>query len=346
MSVSYKKHSTKQNNDINKVLIVDCESFDQASRRNYKLINFTDAIPEQPELKFSRYEVLNKPVRRVYFDFDGIPDVPENYDLPDRFVAAWIEFMKGSNGNNSVMTEERNEYVKTTNHASQVHSGFSSHIIMYNYKMHINDLKKSVIMLTNSPQGQEFADYVDTVVYSSMRLFKLVNFIGIPMTDLNNYHRMDPKDSNFEHYIIQRTENTQHLYYTAKVPLSIRRSVKQISQPQTGQLTKEISDAILTLKNIFVERQPMYYNEDEQTKQLNALLTCDKVSEFTKNKLRKYIPVKPENKPTIASLISLIKNKYKITDNMMKELIDKLDVSHPPPTNDDNNDNADDENIN
>jgi len=331
--------ATARNNG--NIIVVDCEDFGQASPRRYKEISINEAIPIIPELKYSRYEVLNKPVRKVYFDFDGIPDTPENQNLPDRFIEKWVQFMNSYNSSTKNILENNAVYVKTTNHDSQVHNGFSSHVIMYKLSMSVQDLKKSVLMFTNTEEGKEFIDYVDTVVYSKLRLFKLPNFIGIPMTNMNNYHRLDPKDNNLEHYIIQEILHTYRINYNVKVPKTVRRATRLISKPQTTQLTKEISDALLTLKNIFVERQPMYYNSDEQTKTLNVLIAQDGISELTKNKLRKYLPIKPENKPAVASLINLVKSKYKITDERLKQMVENYDKAQQELINDANNDNDD-----
>ena len=301
-----------------KITVVDCTDFSQSGKRNYKQIDINEAFPPNPELSFSRYDVLNKNVRKVYFDFDGIPNTEENENIPDKFVEGWFNFIKRSNDN---IQNDTLHYVKTYNYGSTLHAGYSSHIILYDYCMDIFQLKNSVIMFVNSDEGKEFKQYADTVVYSKLRLFKLPHFIGIPMTNPENYHRLDKRgDNTIEHYIIQDIHNTQKLIYTTTPPKGM--CAVNRSDPNTKGLAKEVGEALIAIKNVVLERRPTQYSPEQLSNILSVILAMNAIPESTKTKLKRYLPIRPENIPTVVSLISLIKTKYKIPDSVLEAAAD------------------------
>ena len=291
-----------------KVIVFDCTEFTQNSRQKYKEIEASEAIPATPELSFSRYEVLESSNRKVHFDFDGLPDTPEGEQIPDRFVSAWTQFMIKS----GFLQNENTKYVKTSNHHSTAHEGFSSHVICYEYSMHFTCLKNSIIMFVNSDEGKEFEPYVDTAIYSSLRLFKLPNFIGLPIGNNENYHRLDPNDNNPAHYLIQLTEGTTQIQAHFKIPKTLAKKAKRFSQ-DNRVFYKQMVVALQELRNVFVEKRSIDYDENELTKKLESLIANENVSQDDKARLQKYLPVQKDRTPIVASLIHLVEQKYNIT---------------------------------
>lgn len=296
------------------IKIVDCTAYNQTAPRNHKACLVQDAIPTTVETSFSRYEVLDKSFRTVYFDLDGIPDDENAENVPDEFVRAWFAFMKKSK---FVKTDiDDIKYVRTKNHASPTHKGFSSHVICYEVKMHIFDLRDSVIMFGQTEEGQRFKDYVDTCVYSSVRLFKLPNFIGIPMIDPNNYHQMDERDSDPMHYIIQIYDH-EHRKKTIdanfKVPEEVRKTATIRSQTREIEIVKYLKE----IKQVIVEPQQHKLNEENKKvdELIKGLMRSSKVSEHDKELLRKFVERKQDNSTPAKYLCRIIMNKNNLTED-------------------------------
>ena len=297
--------------DENKVLVVDCTDFNQNTPRNYKELDIHQAIPQTPITTFSRYEVLRESERRVYFDIDGVPEGEDVEQLPDRFVKAWAKFMKQQ----GFLEDENIRFVKTINHNSSTHEGFSSHIICYDYRMEMNALRNSVIMFVNTEEGKEFEPYVDTVVYSRIRLFKLPHFIGIPMNDINNFHELDPRDNDSTHYIVQYTKETELLRAKFRVPKTLRKKAKCTSEPNF-QFYAQVAKHLDELTQVLIDKQKAdrIYSVEELTKILIPLIRNEKLSEADKARLSRYIPINTEKAAIIVSLCRLVKQKYRLTD--------------------------------
>lgn len=294
------------------IRIVDCTNFNQASRRNHKNCLIQDAIPSTVETSFSRYEVLNIPFRTVYFDLDGIPDDENAENVPDEFVQAWFAFMKKS----KFIKQDNIKYVRTKNHASPTHRGFSSHVICYELQMHVCDLRDSVIMFGLTEEGKRFKDFVDTCVYSKYRLFKLPNFIGIPMNDPNNYHHMDERDSDPTHYIIQlydskHPKKTILAHFT--VPEDARKAATIRSQNDRTEIVKQLKE----IKQAIVDPEQHKLNEEKEKvdKLIKGLFESSKVSEHDKQILRSFVE-KSQNAPmSVKGLCRIILNKNNLTED-------------------------------
>ena len=302
--------------NANKILVVDCTDFNQTSQKNYKELDIHEVIPLTPITTFSRYEVLRGQTRRVHFDIDGVPENENVENLPDRFVHGWAKFMKDQ----GYISDENIPYVKTTNHNSPTHEGFSSHVICYTYSMDFRDLKNSIIMFVNTEAGKEFEPYVDTAIYSYLRLFKLPNFIGIPMNDINNYHALDPKDSDLTHYIIQHTEESRLLKAKFKVPRVLRKKAKKVS-PISWKFYAQMAESLDELTRIFLDKLKTENNHpsDELTRMLNALISQKRLSAADRDRLSRYLPATPDKSAIIMSLCRLVKQKYRFTDEELEK---------------------------
>lgn len=307
------------------IRIVDCTNFNQTAPRNHKKCLVQEAIPTTVETSFSRYEVLDKPFRTVYFDLDGIPDDENAENVPDEFVKAWFAFMKRSE---CVITDADDiKYVRTKNHASPTHKGFSSHVICYELQMTVYDLRDSVIMFGLTEEGQRFKEYVDTCVYSRVRLFKLPNFIGIPMNDPNNYHHMDERDSDPTHYIIQIYSSAQQkktIEAIFTVPENARKAATIRSQNNAIEIVKQLKE----IKQAIVDPEQHKLNEEKEKvdKLIKGLFESSKVSEHDKQILRSFVE-KSQNAPmSVKGLCRIILNKNNLTeDDVIMNVVDNED---------------------
>ena len=309
-SISFKIYLMATTSIVSKdtIQVIDCTDFHQCTPNNYKEIPITEAIPAEPQLQFSRYEILDTYCRKVYFDFDGIPDDGQHEDIPDKFVKEWVRWMHSK----GFLKTEDVKYVKTTNHASTAHKGFSAHVILWEYMMDITQLKNSIILFTNTiEEGKPFREYVDIRVYTSLRLFKLPNFIGIPMTDVNNYHRMDPNDLEPTHYIIQLIKDATLITAYFKMPRGLLKSAKKQGHSQTNaKYYAQLAEILQHLEQVFVEKKSKVYNEEDLGKELQSLIDNPNVKEEDKNILRKYLPIKADTLPLVNSFVTLVKSKY------------------------------------
>ena len=206
--------NTNEANTINQsqmIKVVDCTEFAQCRKDMYKSIPIESVFSfDTVEMNFSRYEILNNDVRKLYFDIDGVPLMNEN--LVHEFMHTYEEFFKTKINDASNTFTEPFKYVITSNKNSSTHPGLSHHVIVWNYSMDYLEQKHILNMFKNSTAGTKYIKYVDSSVYSSLRLFKVPNFIGIPINaNPENYHRPDASDRNISHYLIQYTTDTQRL---------------------------------------------------------------------------------------------------------------------------------------
>jgi hypothetical protein len=292
--------------------IVDCTDFKQSGPRNHKWCSTLDAIPETVETSFSRYEVLNCPRRTVYFDLDGIPDDENAENVPDEFVHAWFAFMKKS----KFIKGDDIKYVRTKNHASPTHKGFSSHVICYELEMHIHDLRDSVIMFGLTEEGKRFKDYVDTCVYSKVRLFKLPNFIGIPMNDPNNYHHMDERDPDPSHYIIQLYNYRHHkkkVIARFSVPEEARKAATIRSQNNQIEIVKHLKEITQAIAD--PQQHKLNKVKEKVDKLIKGMMENSKVSEHDKELLRKFVERKRNDPLSAKGLCRIIMNKNNLTED-------------------------------
>ena len=293
------------------VEVVDCTDFTQCRSDSYKFVPVENAFSfDTPELSFSRYEVLKNQYRKMYFDIDGVEDTPENQNIAQDFMRDYEEYLK-----TLVKLPEPLKYVITTNKNSTGHPGIGFHVIVWNYHM---DYKKQYITLIGfkeTSKGQRYAKYVDTVVYSSLRLFKLPNFIGIPMNNVENYHRPDPSDKNIEHYLIQSLNGTQLLEHRLHVPQDwVRKERKVLGANGLASSTNwKFYNTLMTVIKEF--QQPKSKTEDKRlnpgflNNNANILMNSPQVSEADKKRLSMVMKRKGL---LLASVIEQLCHKYDI----------------------------------
>lgn len=299
--------------------IVDCTDYTQCSANNYKQIPLTEAFSfDTPELSFSRYEVLNNQERKIYLDFDGLPETEEGENMPKNFITDFEPYLISTLPENEKENWEPLKCVITKNHDSTSHKGYSSHVIIYNYSININDIKTLLIGFFHTEKGTKYDGYVDLIVYSTLRLFKLPNFIGIPMTNVNNYHRPDPDDNEIEHYIIQYIIGCKCLHPNVRIP---RRWIKQANRKQArgGHGSDQNAKFYMALYEKICEtykainiKESKSYDKDDISRKIDVLLENPDISEHDKNKIRYRKDVFANSPAITESLIKQIAYKYKI----------------------------------
>ncbi len=221
---------------------VDATDFSQCSPRRYKTTRCVhDLIPEVPFMEYSRYEVLQQQIRKIYFDIDGIKD--EDFSIVRNFSDSYNEFMM-----NKGYINEPIEFAYTINSASANHSGLSSHIIAVKTSMDVRKQHAVLLeFLSEHPGADKFRDYVDTSVYSKRQLFKLPHFIGLPMGNMENYHSV-VGDSRLTDFVIQNTLNCNYINPTVTDNPEHRKAERKLSYiPQRGntKILKNIYAALL-----------------------------------------------------------------------------------------------------
>lgn len=222
------------------ITVVDVTSFSQCSRRRYKQIPIASAVPSEPCTEYSRYEVLQQKIRKMYFDFDGVPE--DQFSLFREFVEDYNNYLIDKDYIKSPI-----EFVITTNSRSTNHPGLGSHIIAKSTTMDVSKQHTLLLgFLTEFPGAVKYKEYVDVSVYSSLQLFKLPHFIGLPMTDTENYHCMlspeDPTD-----YIIQNTAKSTYINPSIECKQEWKKAGKRISWIPRRKDTqiKDLVDALL-----------------------------------------------------------------------------------------------------
>ena len=162
--------------------------------------------------------------RKIYFDIDGVPEEKEN--IPEDIINNYLDFLI----ENQLFTNKEDfTYVKTTNYNSGKYKGLSFHIISTSHYMNMELFNKTLNAFIKSEQGQQFKDYIDFSAYSQIRSFKLPNFIGIPITNPENYHYLDPSSNNPEDYIITYLEDQRLIAGEFKVSKTKKKKVKKTS---------------------------------------------------------------------------------------------------------------------
>ena len=210
-----------------KYCIIDIKySFTENSKRHQKYVEASEIIEtlNKRELihTYSRYEVLNKRIRRVYFDIEKIPK--ENTTLINDIIDSLKKFYCEKLGITEI------EHVITYNYGSKTHEGLSYHVIFPKIAVDYSKQKLGVCEFVETEEGKKYKEYIDTSIYSSSRLFKLPYYIGIVNDELdedhNNYHRFD-SGVDARNFIIQDIENSQVYYPDFKPSLdSLRTAVK------------------------------------------------------------------------------------------------------------------------
>ena len=260
------------------ITVVDVTAFSQCSPRNYKQITVENAIPLQPCTEYSRYEVLQQKIRKIYFDFDGVPD--DNAKLFRDFIEDYNEYMI-----NKGYIEEPVEFICTLNTHSTNHPGLGAHIIAPKNTMDVK--KQHTILLgflNEHTNACKYKEYLDTSVYSTRQLFKLPHFIGLPMIDTENYHAMMDPD-NRTGYIIQMIVGCTYINPNVKANASWKAAEKHISYTphQMRYSVKELYDAILN------RHQSTYHDIHKYIDRCQELLLSPHITESLTHRINDII---------------------------------------------------------
>ena len=282
------------------ITVIDTTTYAHCSPRNYKQIPIEDAIPKEPCLTNSRYEVLQQKIRKIYFDIDGVPDddILLIYSFIDDYNAYIIS--KG-------YVKEPIKFVYTDNSNSPNHPGIGSHIIAKSASM--DATKQHTILLgflSEFPNADEYKAYIDTSVYSVRQLFKLPNFIGLPMVNTKNYHRMLDAEIPTE-YIIQNITGCTYIDPVIECKQEWRKAEKRLSFIPKGNnmIVKALYDTILN------KRSNTYYDVRTYIDKCQELLLNERITKPLANKLNAIISNLRErrNIETSIGLIDTINRK-------------------------------------
>ena len=197
------------------ITVLDCVRFSENVPSNYKLVKIEEAIPDEPCTTTSRYEVIEQKLRRMYFDLDGIPAVMAD-EIIDSFIDDMIKFMLKRH----IMT--KNTILRRTeNRHSVTHPGVGFHVLASDLAMHYMDNKRFAIEFCR--EYDRYSKYLDLSIYSKKQLFKVPNFIGIPLINTDNYHKPFGKKEHYPELLVQ---NINHCNYVELPRVEESESVK------------------------------------------------------------------------------------------------------------------------
>ena len=200
------KHSYSENHPDVHIL---CETYDDLYNQ---LWDENDCV----------YEVLDKPMRKIYLDIEGIPFEEKHVTIVKKIINDFADFLD---------IDSRKVNI-TYNSGSTGHLGASYHVI-FDYKANYQLLKKVVI--TFKQLHPEYSKYIDESVYSCFRLFRLP-FQGKQRPD------QEP-DINDQHIPINtRTWKPDDIQY--KTDIKLRKFIIQdIYNPKIQEVTVQILPA-------------------------------------------------------------------------------------------------------
>ena len=278
------------------ITVIDTTAYAHCSPRNYKQIPIEQAIPEQPCVEYSRYEVLQQKIRKMYFDFDGVPD--NNAQLLRDFIEDYNGFLITKE-----YIDEPIEFVSTLNTHSSNHPGIGSHIIARSVTMDATKQHTLLLEFLSEFEGAEkYKPYVDTSVYSVRQLFKLPHFIGLPMVDTENYHcMMDTEDRT--NYVIQKITNCKYLNPNINAKQEWKKNERHLSYiPRNNNgMVKALYDIVLN------KRSANHYNIFKYIDRCQSLLTSENITEGLARRLNNII-VDLQAKRNIETSIGLIEH--------------------------------------
>lgn len=210
-------------NSSTRVKVISLTSYKQSSPRNYRFES-VDNICRDIEhgiksgtccTTTSKYEVLSNRVRKIHLDIENVPfDQP---DLINKIPADLNEFFRFKAPE---QMKTNMQFVLTLNTGSPTHEGLSYHLICYTHSMDVNNLKGIITEFVNTKYGEVYKPYIDIVIYSKIRLFKLPYFIGV--------HKEAGLDSNTDNYhrcVICDTSNISSEQDRARILRSIDESI-------------------------------------------------------------------------------------------------------------------------
>ena len=227
------------------------------------------------------YEVLDKPIRRIYLDIEGIDmETSESHALVRKIISDFREFI----GNNLSPAHV------TYNAGSTGHYGHSYHVI-FDEEINYQLLKNIVIAFKQL--HPDYGTYIDESVYSVIRLFRLpfqckqraddtpdTNDVHIPI-NLETQQLMDKEfwnDIMYHSYVIQYIAGDDTDITVADLPNEAIQQIGRISleSKQTSLMKQHKSGGLNTTQ--FMETITAQMSE---IKESNASLT-KQVADLTK----------------------------------------------------------------
>lgn len=311
-------HKLSTSDDL--ITVVDCHSsYFEARRRNYKKFSVSEVVNDwkshSVHMDVSRYEILDKVIRRIHFDIEKIPtDQPK---LIYKLIEDLQKFLVDKK-----ICKEPPKYALTHNSGSVNHEGLSYHLIFYEYSMHYNVNRALVLAFVNSDYGKNYIDYIDSSIYSCVRLFKLPYYVGIikvndvMQLDSNkeNYHRIVTTDVPESSFIIQYTKDAKYLTYDFDIKPEWYQKERKISPKWQAKLGKAIEQTVNTILKKIDDKK-----NSKENSQASVVTTYQKKLETLKQNIDSFSSVRQKMIRTID------KTDIKITTiNMYKNLIDQL----------------------
>ena len=278
------------------ITVIDTTAYAHCSPKNYKQLPVDRVIPEQPCTEYSRYEVLQQKIRKMYFDFDGIPD--DNVQMLRDFIEDYNTFLISKE-----YIKEPIDFVSTINTRSPNHPGIGSHIIARSVTMDAAKQHTLLLGFLSEFEGAEkYKPYVDTSVYSVRQLFKLPHFIGLPMVDSENYHAMMNTEDRSD-YIIQKITNCKYLNPDIKAKQEWKKNERHLSYIpcKNNGMVKALYDIVLN------KRSANQYNTYKYIDKCQMLLTNENITEGLARRLNNII-VDLQAKRNIETSIGLIEH--------------------------------------
>lgn len=161
-------------------------------------------------MNVSRHLVLHAGYRKLYMDVEKIPfdDAYSPLSTIARLIIAMKLYLKLMY---HISLTDDIECAVTFNMNSEIHSGFSYHIVFPEYCMKNDEMKSFILYFIHSPFGYEFADYIDLSVYKDEATLKLPYYVGINATkdglstDKNNSHKI--LIGYYDDFIIENVED-------------------------------------------------------------------------------------------------------------------------------------------
>lgn len=176
------------------------DSFKESRPKNYKTITseiLYDSSLKSLNLKTTVYEVLkHTDTIKFFMDIEGIPETEEG--LIFVIIDSFKKYMTSKHNINF------NGYTITINKNSQNHSGLSYHVIYSGVYSKIYDIGKFITDFVNT-EGKFVSNFIDTSVYSRIRLFKLPLQIGT--NNDNATHKRSRKSTNYHQILLHENDN-------------------------------------------------------------------------------------------------------------------------------------------
>lgn len=159
-------------------------SYRENKAYNYRNTSIDDHLQylnsNKSSMETTRFEVIpgGVPVR-IYFDIEAIPKDQPNiiYDIISSLKVFLLKTLPKDTF--PELNTRCIPHALTHNKASSSHEGLSYHLFFPTLATTIHNIEKLLKNYLQTEEGQKYTDYCDTVVYSSDRLFKCIEQIGI-----------------------------------------------------------------------------------------------------------------------------------------------------------------------